>query len=137
MPCMFSPTFISNFNQYGFFSSLPQAMTITCSPHWAYVCMPLLHGKAQEDDIRRGMFTHKKNNIAFKTLLLSLRIPHLCRSDKLCWPVAIFTCLQSHKLSCWATKDKDTFYIFSPPLFPIFNNTTCSQPQHICHPPAL
>lgn len=105
--------------------------------NWAYVCTPLLHGKALEDDIRRGMFTHKKNNIAFKTPLLSSRTPRLCRSDKICWPVAIFTCLQSHKPSCWATKDKDTFYIFSSPLFPIFNNTTCSQRQHICHPPAL
>lgn len=44
--------------------------------------MQLLHGKAQEDDIRRGMFTHKKNNIAFKTPLLSSRTPRLCRSDK-------------------------------------------------------
>lgn len=43
--------------------------------NWAYVCTPLLYGKAQEDDIRRGMFTHKKNNIAFKTPLLSSRTP--------------------------------------------------------------
>lgn len=93
---------------------------------WAYVCMP-----SEEECVL------KKNNIAFKTPLLSSRTPRLCRSDKIRWPVAIFTCLQSHKLSCWVTKDEDTFYTFSPPLFPIFNNTTCSQHQHICHPPAL
>lgn len=59
-------------------------------------------------------------------------------SDKICRPVDIFGCLQSHKSSLHATKDKDTFYrVFISPTVPTSQKTPTSQHHHMCCPPAL